>query len=518
MSMTQFLKRSLQQTPDAIVAREGERHLSFAQFGDRVARLAGALRKLGVKRGDRVAMLSLNSTRYLEYFMAVPWAGGALNPCNIRWSVKEVTYSLDDSQSTVLIVDGAHAATGAEIAALAKTVRAVIHAGDGPAPAGMLSYEALIAGTDPVEDAGLAPSDMAGIFYTGGTTGFPKGVVLSHLNLWASSMGYLLEGMFPEGVVYLHAAPMFHLADLGMTVAVFLRGGTHAMVPGFTPQGVTDALVAHGITDMLLVPTMIQMLADHPGIAPVRDRLHVKRLVYGASPISEAVLERAMVAMPGVQFMQVYGMTELSPLATCNGFYNHSPAGRAAGKLRAAGRATFGVEVRIVDPDGREVPRGTVGEVIVRGPNVMQGYWNLPEQTAAALRDGWMHTGDGAWMDADGYVFIADRLKDMIISGGENVYSTEVENVLAQHPAVAACAVIGVPSERWGEAVHAVVVLKPGCAATAGELRAHCKGFIAGYKCPAQVEFRVALPLSGAGKVLKTELRKPYWERRDERN
>ena len=221
-----------------------------------------------------------------------------------------------------------------------------------------------------------------------------------------------------------------------------------------------------------------------------------------------------MAALPGVSFVQAYGMTELSPLATFLPAYFHTAEGRKLGKLRSAGRASLCTEVRIVDAQGIEVPRGTVGEVAVRGPNVMQGYWNKPELTAQAVRDGWMHTGDGAYMDHDGFIFVVDRLKDMIISGGENVYSGEVENALAKHPAIQACAVIGIPSEQWGESVHAVVVLKPGHAATVDALIAHCKSLIAGYKCPRSVAFVEALPLSGAGKVLKTALRDPYWQGR----
>jgi acyl-CoA synthetase (AMP-forming)/AMP-acid ligase II len=265
---------------------------------------------------------------------------------------------------------------------------------------------------------------------------------------------------------------------------------------------------------VLLVPTMIQMLVDHPAMKAGPDIGSLKRVVYGASSISEAVLDRAMAALPGVEFFQAYGMTELSPVATINPAWYHTAEGRRAGKLRSGGRASFGTEVRIVDDVGVEVARGTVGEVAVRGPNVMLGYWNQVEQTAAALRNGWMHTGDGAYMDDDGFIFVVDRMKDMIKSGGENVFSAEVENALAQHPAVAACAVIGVPSETWGEAVHAVVVVKPGATVSQAELIAHCRTCIAGYKCPRSVEMREALPLSGAGKVLKTVLRKPFWEGR----
>ncbi|KAE8243748.1 hypothetical protein A4X03_0g7683 [Tilletia caries] len=457
-------------------------------------------------------MLSQNSDRYLEYSMAVPWAGAALNPCNIRWSVDELLYSLDDSESSLLIVDDAHVGIGREIAARARTLEAVIHASDGETAPGMTSYEALVEGHAPVEDADLSPDDLAGIFYTGGTTGFPKGVMLSHQNLWSSAMCYLLEGICPPDAVYLHAAPMFHLADYGVSVALFIRGGTHAIVSGFEPEAVVKSLSEYGVTDLLLVPTMIQMLVDHPAMASLGDALSLRRLVYGASPISDAVLERAIVALPNVEFAQVYGMTELSPLATFNPFILPRSEDVGTSRMKSAGRPTFSVDMKIVDADGLEAPRGTAGEVVVRGPNVMLGYWKKPEETKRALRDGWMHTGDVARMDPEGYIYIADRLKDMIITGGENVYSAEVENVVAQHPAVASCAVFGIPSEKWGETVHAAILLKPGHAADADDIIAHCRDHIGGFKCPRTVEFRTEFPLSGAGKILKSELRKPYWE------
>jgi long-chain acyl-CoA synthetase len=234
-------------------------------------------------------------------------------------------------------------------------------------------------------------------------------------------------------------------------------------------------------------------------------------VTYGGSVINDAVLQRAMQRFPNAGFHQTYGMTELSPCAT---YLNANDHRDRPDLRRSAGRASVATELRVVDEQDTEVPRGTVGEVLVRGPVVMLGYWNQPEETARALRGGWMHTGDGGRMDEDGYLYIVDRLKDMIVSGGENVYSAEVENVLAQHPCVAASAVIGIPSEKWGEAVHAVVVLKPGVSATADELYVHCHRLIAGYKCPRSFEFRDALPMTGAGKIQKTELRKPHWEGR----
>lgn len=270
------------------------------------------------------------------------------------------------------------------------------------------------------------------------------------------------------------------------------------------------AISEHKVTDVLLVPTMIQMLIEAPETADA-DLTSVQRVIYGASPISRAVLERARKRMESAAFIQAYGMTELAPVATLL-----TPADHEDPSLtRSAGRAAAHAEIAVVGPDDHELPRGQVGEVIVRGDNVMAGYWNKPEQTAAALRGGWMHTGDAGYLDDRGYLFIVDRLKDMIITGGENVYSAEVENALAGHPDVAACAVIGVPDARWGERVHAVVVLQPGREATGEQLREFCRSQIAGYKLPRSVAFVDALPISSAGKVLKRELRRQYWDTAD---
>ena len=387
MYLTQALHRAVQQKPDRIAVRFGERSRTFREFADRVARLAGALRTLGMGEGDRVAMLALNSDRYLEYQMAVPWGGGVLNPCNIRWSGAEILYALNDSGSTILLVDDTFRALAESIRKDAVTLREVVYCGDGQTPAGMLDYEALIAQAQPVDDAARSGEDLAGIFYTGGTTGFPKGVMLSHANLCSSGLSLHAERVASTGGTYLHAAPMFHLADIGIALPHWMEGNTHSIVPAFAPEAVLDVLARDRVTDLLLVPTMIQMLVDHPAMKAPRDLSALKTIVYGASPISEAVLARAMAALPGVSFMQAYGMTELSPLATINPPASHVPGGP---KLRSAGRASLCTEVRIVDAEDREVPRGPVGEVIVRGPNVMQGYWNQPEQAAAGLPRGWL--------------------------------------------------------------------------------------------------------------------------------
>ena len=515
MYLTQSLHRAAQLFPRRIAVRFANRRRTFEELVDRVARLARALQTLGMQPGERVAMLALNCDRFLEYQMAVPWGGGVLNPCNTRWSKAEILYSLDDSESSLLLVDDAFQTLGGELLRDSRTLRNIVYCGDAPAPGGMHSYEDLISKSAAAPDVVRRDDDLAGIFYTGGTTGFPKGVMLSHTNLCAAGLALVAEGLAAPGGTYLHAAPMFHLADMGIAAPHWIQGNTHCVIAGFKPEPVLEALERDRVTHTLLVPTMIQALVDHPSMALPRDLTALKTVVYGASPISEALLVRAMTALPGVEFVQCYGMTELSPVATINPASSHTPEARSRGMLRSAGRASLCNEIKIVDPQGNEVPRGTVGEVISRGPHVMQGYWKKPELTAAAVRDGWMHTGDAAYMDAEGFVFVVDRLKDMIISGGENVYSAEVENVLAQHPAVAACAVIGVPSERWGETVHAVIVCRPGATASAEDLMTHCRSRIAGYKCPRSVAFVDAMPLSGTGKIQKSELRAPFWQGRD---
>ncbi|WP_433798879.1 long-chain-fatty-acid--CoA ligase [Actinomycetospora sp. CA-084318] len=504
MYLTQGLHRAARETPDLAATVHGDRTRTWAESRDRVARLAAGLQELGVEPGDRVAVLALNSDRYHEILLGVPWAGGVVVPVNVRWSAAEVAFALTDAGVRVLLVDDTLLPILPRVRAEAATLRHVVHLGDGPTPEGALPYEGLVEGHDPVPDAHRHGDDPYGVYYTGGTTGTPKGVVLSHANLLTSSLGMLATGdvMRPGGRL-LHAAPMFHIADGATWLARTVLGGTHVILPSFTPSGVAGAIERHRVTDALLVPTMIQMLVDAPETRDA-DLSSLRHLIYGASPISAAVLDRATSRLPGCRFTQAYGMTELAPVATLL-----LPDDHADERLRrSAGRAAPHAEVRVVGPDDREVPRGTVGEIVVRGGHVMQGYWNRPEETAAALRGGWMHTGDAGWMNDEGYVSVVDRIKDMIISGGENVYSAEVENALAAHPAVASCAVIGVPDDRWGERVHAVVVLRDGAVApSTDDLREHVAARIARYKAPRSVEYLEALPVSGAGKILKRELR-----------
>ncbi|MFI7000091.1 long-chain-fatty-acid--CoA ligase [Nocardia sp. NPDC050175] len=508
MEITTSLHRLRQTDPGKAHTIFGDRVRTVAESTDRIARFAGALHALGVAAGDRVGIIALNSDRYHEYLLAVPWAGAVVNPVNIRWNPAEIVYSLRESETRVLLVDDAFAAILPALRARWNGLTQVIFCGDGELPEDTVSYEQLILDTDPVEDARRGGSDLYGLFYTGGTTGHPKGVMLSHDNMMVSAMGAMATiGGSTDGVRLLHAAPMFHIADMAAWGMGMLSGATHVMVPAFTPAGVLDAIGRHAITDTLLVPTMIQMLVDAPAAIDA-DLSSVRRVLYGASPISQAVLDRARKALHGAGFVQVYGMTELAPIATVL-----SPADHENPELRrAAGRPAAHAEIRVVDPDGNEVARGAVGEVIVRGGNVMRGYWNRPADTAEAVRDGWMHTGDGGYMDERGYVFIVDRIKDMIVTGGENVYSAEVENALAKHHSVAACAVIGIPDEKWGELVHAVVVLRPDQQVAPDELTAFCRNHIANYKVPRSVAFVDELPLSGAGKILKRELRNLHWD------
>jgi long-chain acyl-CoA synthetase len=485
--------------------------VSWSELLDQAARIAGGLRALGVSEGERVAILSANSDLYMALYLAVPWAGGVLTPLNARWSAAENAYAIDDSKPAVILVSPGHIDAIAGILA-GRADGPTLVALDAVERDGWLDLSQLMS-HGAVEDAGRGGDDLLAIFYTGGTTGKSKGVMLSHAGFTGNCMAMRDLGICPDGCRMLVVAPLFHLAAAAALTMAMLAGGTAVIAPVFNPDSTLDLIADEGVTDALLVPTMIQMLLDGRSFDAGK-LARVNTVMYGASPMPEATIDRIMAAAPHLNFFQAYGMTEVSCTATVLGPEYHRGGHRAAGRHRGAGRPIATAEVVIADEAGLPLPAGQVGEILVRGKGVMLGYWNQPDLTAEALRDGWMHTGDGGRFDDQGVLYVVDRIKDMIVSGGENVYSAEVESAISLHPDVAQCAVIGVPDERWGERVHAVIVQRPGSDVTDQAVIDHCRALIAGYKCPRSVEFKPALPLSAAGKVLKAELREPFWKGR----
>ena len=516
MQLTQALHKALREKPQAEAVVFGERRSSFARFHERVARLAAALRGLGMRPDDRVAMMAMNSDRYVEYLFGVWWGGGAINPVNVRWSPQEVAYSLDDCDTRILLVDKFFAAQAGALRGLSQSLQTLVYVGDEPTPEGMLGYEDLLASAVPAEDLRRHGDDLAAVMYTGGTTGRPKGVMLTHTNLYLNGLGSAAAVPRAWQVQALVTAPFFHVAGCGLSLQMMLRMATQVVIPYYEEVAVLDAIARERVTETFLVPTMVKRLIEHPRFAEF-DLKSLRMVLYGAAPIDATLLGQAMDALPGVQFCQAYGMTELSPTIAVLLPEDHLPGPNQAKRLRSAGRSVPIAEISIRDPENKELPPGQVGEICARGPMVMRGYWNKPAETEAALRGGWMHTGDGGMMDEEGYLYVVDRIKDMIVSGGENVYSAEVENALAQLEGVSMSAVIGVPDDKWGERVHAVIVPRPGADLDEAAVIAHCKGLLAGYKCPRSVEFRAELPVSPAGKLQKFVLREPYWKDRARR-
>jgi acyl-CoA synthetase (AMP-forming)/AMP-acid ligase II len=505
MYLTQGLHRALQRHPDKTalqhLAEGEERHWTFAEFAGQVGHQAAALQARGIVSGDRIALLAPNNDRLVTLLMACWWLGAVPCPMNTRWSLPELRFALADAEAKLLLADAPFEAQAAELAQVTR----VTPCADIAAEAGRL---------EAIADTRTGGDALAAILYTGGTTGRSKGVMLSHLNFWAASMARGAELNNPPDSVSLLVAPLFHVAGLGRLVGQSIVGGTCVTMPQFRADAVLAAIERHRITDTIVVPTMLQALLDAPGFDATKLQ-SLDRIAFGAAPMPPDLLDRALDAWPEAEFFQAYGLTETAGAVCINLPGNHRREAREQGLLRSVGRAGLGAEIRVVDEQGRDMPRGEVGEIIVRGPMVTRGYWNLPEASAQALQkapnEGWFHTGDGGRMAEDGHLFIADRLKDMVITGGENVYPAEVEAVLRGHPAVSEAAVIGLPDARWGETVHAVVVLKPGAdidpAIVAETLQAWCRTQLAGYKCPRSFSVRRDMPLSAAGKVLKTALR-----------
>jgi long-chain acyl-CoA synthetase len=512
MDISQILARAVQFFPHHTACVSGDTRLTYDALQARVYRLANVLQQHGIGKGSRVAVLSANSIPYLEMYYATAALGALIVPLNFRLAPAELAYILRDSGSTVLLVGEGFAELYQRTRQRLATAPLTFTAAE-DAPDDMLGYESCLAQASatftPVE---VDEHDLAGLFYTSGTTGHPKGVMLSHRNLVSNAYHFLSTIHEEEGEVYLHCCPMFHLADGPTSHRITWLGGTHVIVPSFEPLAVLEAIQRERVTSVLLVPTMINFLVNHPAIGDY-DLSSLRRVLYGASPMPVELLRRAAQVF-GCPLIQLYGLTETSPLLTMMAPRYLAFAGEEAAvrRLASCGRAVPGVQVRVVNDQGADVQPGEVGEIMARGPNIMQGYWNKPAETAAAFRHGWFCTGDLATVDDEQFIFMVDRKKDMIITGGENVYSTEVENALYQHPAVLEAAVIGVPDERWGEAVLALVVLKPHATATDTDLIEHCRGLIAHYKCPRRLEIRPEpFPQSGSGKILKASLRESYW-------
>jgi long-chain acyl-CoA synthetase len=501
------LYRAVRLYGDAPAFVQGDAILSWSSLVDRALQLAAGLKALGVRPGDRVAAVLANGFTMVELSACACLSEITIVPLNFRWTAGEIVHGLQDSGAKVVVLDDAFREVASEAARQVGVT--VIDAGAGIID-GSVSYASLFTG---VKEDAIAPSPdrVLGIYYTGGTTGRSKGVMLTERNISSNACACMAEGMFGEQEVMLHASPAFHIAGALVMFASFLSGARGVLLSAFEPGAALRAIETHKVTQALLVPTMLGMVLDHPAFAET-DTTSFATLLYGAAPMPPALLKRAMTLMPWCRTIQLYGMTETAP--TSSVLHSRMFAGPAARPdlITSVGRPIFGTELAIIDADGREVERGAFGEIAVRGPGVMAGYWGQAEATAEAIVDGWMRTGDGGLMDADGFVFLADRIKDMIISGGENVFSIEVENAVTRHPAVRQCAVIGVPHPVWGEAVHAVVVLHEGAHASEEEIVALCRDHLAAFKVPRSVSFRAEpLPISGAGKVLKRELREPYW-------
>ena len=510
MELTQSLHRAVQINPEGLAIVYGERRRSWRQFGDAVARAAAMLRAAGVVAETKVAIVSANSERFVECLYAVPWVGGVLVPINFRLQIDEIAYIVEHADVEVVLFEEAFAPVVDELRRRSPRLRTcfVMDVAQS-ALDGAVDYGAAAANAPPCGDEQRGGDDLAAIFYTGGTTGVPKGVMITHDNLFQFLLTFLVSERIDSTLVHLHVVPMFHLSCIGvlMTTAV---AGTHVILPKFEPEEALRAIHEHRVTHCLSVPLMFERMAFHPDVGRY-DLSSLRMLGYGASPMPPRILEEARLRFPALQFAQGYGMTE-APGPVYLGPEYHTREAVEAGRARAAGRSVPTCHIRVVDADDREVARGTVGEIVIRGPVVMKGYWKNPQLTAQALRGGWMHTGDAGYMDEDGFVYVTDRIKDMIISGGENVYSTEVEAVVARHPDVVQCAVIGVPSDRWGEAVHAIVVTRPGASVTKEQLTDFCRERLAGYKCPRSIEIRdEPLPVTAAGKLLKAKLREPFW-------
>jgi long-chain acyl-CoA synthetase len=505
-----YLLPTVERLPDKAAVLDGDFTATYGEHLDRVLRLADGLAQLGVGPRDRFAVMALNGHAFLELYHASLLGAGVINPLNLRLAPKELEFILQDSGTRVCFVDAPFAPLIEKVREAAGLEKVILIGGGDVAHD--VRYEDLLSGAKPVLPDEPEEDDPAVLMYTGGTTGLPKGVLIDNRALMLDVYKVATRWGMNEDFVYLHQTPMFHAASLGGLMCVPAVGGQTTFVPMFDPGPVLDVIERHSVTMTVMVPTMVAMMLNHPDFRPER-LASMSVLTYGASPMPTALLEKLLEMFPDMDIYQGYGMTENCGLLTCLGPEEHRQGGDL---LKSAGRPMPGSVIAIQDDQGNILPAGETGEVCAKAGNYMREYWNRPDETKDAFRDGWYHTGDAGYMDERGYVYLVDRVKDMIVTGGENVYSAEVENAISSHPSVAQVAVIGIPSEQWGEAVHAIIVPKEGQSLTEDDIKAWCRERIAGYKVPKSVDFRAEpLPLSGAMKVLKRELRKPFWEGRE---
>jgi long-chain acyl-CoA synthetase len=510
--ISRILARARLLYADDLAMWDGEARFTFEELGRRVDSLVGALRSRGVGRGDRVAILDVNSHRYAEAYYACAQGGMILVPLNSRLAAPELKYILNDAGAKAVLVSDVFFPVWEDVSPSLSATETVLAYGQGPHPKGALDYEQALRSAEPLRGcAEVELGDIAQIYYTSGTTGEPKGVCLTYGNMIASALDSIVGLGLTYHDVWLHGAPMFHLVDAWSIWSMPMIGAPQVTV-AFTPERTMEVIQRTKATGVGLPPTLINMMANHPKIGSY-DLGSLRFIMYGGSPTPLGILQKAAKAIP-TAYVHGYGITETSGITTLARPEEFHVEGSAEEvKLTAtAGRPVPHIELAISDDDDRHLATGEVGEVVVSGARVMQGYWNKPKATADALRGGWYHTGDMGYLDDHGRLFVVDRKKDMIISGGENVYSVEVEDALSTHPAVLEVAVIGVPDAAWGEAVKAVVLLREGTAATERELLDHCRRLIANYKVPKSVDFATEpLPKTGPGKVAKRRLRDPYW-------
>lgn len=521
MPLNELLPKAVRLYPHREAVVCGAVRMSYREFGDRVGKLCHGLSALGLQRKDRLAILHENCHVFLETYFAAASMGLILVPLNYRLSSQELAAILADSGAGVLIAQETFREKVETLAAKVPGLDKIIWTQQ--APGRILrekeyDYEGLLAIQEkkPVANLLLQDDEVAHLYYTSGTTGRPKGVMLTHKNVKSHALGTIAELQLTDRDHWFHVAPLFHLADAWATFAITWVGGKHVLVPAFNPLTVLRLIQEEKITLTNLIPTMLNMMVNHADVGRF-DYSSLRVLLSGGAPIAPEIVRRIIDTFQ-CDYVQTYGMTETSPYLTLSILKHHLKALPWKEQLAfkaSTGREFIGIHLKVVDPAGQEVARDNkqVGEIVVKGDSVTPGYWNLPEETRKAFRDGWLQTGDLAVINEEHYVTIVDRKKDMILTGGENVYSTEVENVLYTHPAVLETAVIGVPDAKWGEAVKAYVVLKSGKTATEKELIAFCKENLAHYKAPKSVVFLEALPRTGSGKIFKKGLRDPHWEK-----